>query len=137
VGYRGDQGAARGSEKCGHEPPKDLPTLVRMGYVEVVNGELVITLTGMDEKEIGDRLADLRDCRASRHRTVAAPARCFNREQWWSGGGDWVHPGLTQGARSSLSENNSRAVGDQILEVGGEAADESGERRPDDQGHAK
>jgi hypothetical protein len=32
----------------------DLRTLVDMGYVAVVGGELVITLTGMDEKEIGD-----------------------------------------------------------------------------------
>ena len=34
--------------------PADLRTLVDMGYVEVVGGELIITLTGMDEKEIGD-----------------------------------------------------------------------------------
>jgi hypothetical protein len=34
--------------------PADLRTLVDMGYVEVVGGELVITLAGMDEKEIGD-----------------------------------------------------------------------------------
>jgi hypothetical protein len=34
--------------------PEDLQTLVRMGYVEVVDGELVITRTGMDEKDLGD-----------------------------------------------------------------------------------
>jgi hypothetical protein len=34
--------------------PADLRPLVDMGFVEVVGGELVITLTGLDEKEIGD-----------------------------------------------------------------------------------
>jgi len=32
--------------------PADLRTLVDMGCVEVVGGELVITLTGMDEKDL-------------------------------------------------------------------------------------
>jgi hypothetical protein len=34
--------------------PADLRNLVDMVCVEVVGGELIITLTGMDEKEIGD-----------------------------------------------------------------------------------
>jgi hypothetical protein len=34
--------------------PADQRTLIDMGYVEVVGGELLITLIGMDEKEIGD-----------------------------------------------------------------------------------
>jgi hypothetical protein len=43
--YRIQEGFAR---------PADLRTLADMGYVEVVKDELVITLAGMDEKEIGD-----------------------------------------------------------------------------------
>jgi hypothetical protein len=34
--------------------PGDLQTLVDMRYVEVVNGDLVITLSGRNEKELGD-----------------------------------------------------------------------------------
>lgn len=32
----------------------DLSTLVDMGYVEIVNGALVVTAAGMQEVEIGD-----------------------------------------------------------------------------------
>jgi hypothetical protein len=36
--------------------PEDLQTLVSMGYVEVVDGALLITLTGMDECPIRHRV---------------------------------------------------------------------------------
>ena len=34
--------------------PEDLQTLINMRLVEVKDGEPVITLAGMDEKEVGD-----------------------------------------------------------------------------------
>jgi len=34
--------------------PEDLQTLKDMGYVEIVEGELVITRSGMDEMNLGD-----------------------------------------------------------------------------------
>ena len=34
--------------------PNDMRTLIDMGYVEMINGEPVVTATGLQEMEIGD-----------------------------------------------------------------------------------
>ena len=34
--------------------PNDIRTLIDMGYVEMINGEPVVTATGLQEMEIGD-----------------------------------------------------------------------------------